>query len=125
MGYYTGNGVVVGGGDQITQQDSVLSGGTLVRECKTKRTTTVKNGVSLDTAKAAASSSDITCGDLTCGSYYWPTPQAAGRIVNYTYSQINGSNLYALTEEKEEYQKRLSAKNGAGKMDHGSWADLP
>lgn len=125
MGYYTGNGVVVGGGDQITQQDSVIAGGTLVRECKTKRTTTVKNGVSLATAQGATSSSDITCGDLTYGSYVWATPQAAGRIVNYTYSQINGSNLYALTEEKEEYQKRLSAKNGAGKMDHGNWADLP
>lgn len=125
MGYYSGNGVVVGGGEQITQQDSVLSGGTLVRECKTKRTTTVKNGVSLETAQAATSSSDITCGDLTCGSYYWPTPQAAGRIVNYSYSQINGSNLYTLTEDKEEYQKRLTAKNGAGKMDHGGWAALP
>lgn len=125
MGYYTGNGVVTGGSNAITQQDTVISGGTLVRECLTKVETIVKNGVSLADAKAANSSCDSKCGDLTCGFYVWPTPKASGRIVKYSYAQINGSNLYQLVKETEEYQLRLSASNGAGTLDHGGWEALP
>ena len=125
MGYYSGNWHTTGGSKAITQQDSVTSGGTLVRERLTKRETLVKNGVSKSTAQGVTSSCDSVCGDLTCGSYFWPTPNAAGRIINYSYSQIDGSNLYQLVQDKEEYQMRLSAKNGSGTLDHGGWANLP
>lgn len=125
MGYYNGSGVVTGGGSVITAQDCVISDGTLIRERKTTTKTTVKNGVSLATAQAATPSRDCCCNDITCGNYSWPTPHASGRTVNYTYSQINGSNLYTLTEEREEFQMRLSARSGAGVLSHGGWASLP
>lgn len=125
MGYYNGSGVVTGGGWHISPLDTVISGGTLVREVRTKTTVTVKNGVSLSTAQAASPSSSVACGDLTCGNYFWPTPQASGVNVNYSYSQIDGSNLYALVEDREEFQKRLCARSGAGVISQGGWASLP
>lgn len=125
MGYYSGNGVVTGGGDTIALLDTVISGGTLIRSRKTTRETLVKNGVSEATAKAATSSASVRCGDLTCGSFYWATPQAAGLIVNYSYSRISDSNLFQLVQETEKFQTRLSARSGAGVLDNGSWAALP
>ena len=56
MGYYNGNGVVTGGGKVIRPMDSVVSGGTLIRERLDITSVRVKNGVSLATAEAATPS---------------------------------------------------------------------
>ena len=125
MGYYTGNGVIVSGSKAITQQDTVIAGGTLVRERLSQSETLVKNGVSLATAQGATPTCSSKCGDLTCGSYIWATPNASGIIENYHYAQINGSNRYQLVKETLKYQMRLSAHNGAGSLDHGGWMALP
>lgn len=125
MGYYTGSGVVSDGGYVIEQQDSVQDGGTLVRECRTKTLTTVYRGVALATAQAKSPSSATKCGDLAAAGYVWATPHASGYKVNYSYSQVNGSNLYTLTQTREEYQKRLCARNGAGTLNPGDWMALP
>lgn len=125
MGYYTGTGVVTGGSNVISLNDTVLSGGTLVRERMTKTVVLVKNGVSLAAVQGATPTCEMRCGDLTCGSYVWPTPQASGNIVNFHYVQIAGSNLYQLVQNTEKFQMRLCAKNGAGVLDKGGWAALP
>jgi len=122
MGYYTGSGVVTGGGVSISNQDQVISGGTLIRQRMTTTRVTVKAGVSLATAQGNTPSSVLKCGDLTCGDYYWPTPNKYSEFTNYSYSRIGDSSLYALTIDYEKTQMRLAAKNGAGTMDYGSWS---
>ena len=125
MGYYNGNGVVTGGGKVIRPMDSVVSGGTLIRERLDITSVRVKNGVSLATAEAATPSESLRCQDVTCGTAYWATPQASGRSVNYAHQQIGGSNLYTLVETTSTFQVRLAYRSGAGVLSVGEWAPLP
>lgn len=126
MGYYSGNGVTTGGGTVVTPADSVADGsGAYVRERRTVTSTLVKNGVSLATAQAATPSESLAGARLESGSAYWNTPNASGRKVFYSYSQINGSNLYALVQTTETFQMRLSYASGFGTLTPGSWASLP
>ncbi len=126
MGYYSGNGVVTGGGQTIAESGSVAdASGAYLRERKTVVSTLVKNGVSLTTAQAAMPSKSTKAAKLMSGSAFWNTPNASGRIVNYNYSQINGSNLYALTEMTETYQLRLCYVSAFGTLTPGNWEALP
>ena len=128
MGYYDDRnaGVETGGADAIEMIDSVNVGNTLMREQRTVRRTTVKNGVSLTVAQGKTSTRSSKSVDLSAGTWTWPTPNASGISVKYSYSQIADSNLYLLTEEREEFQKRLLYRNtSSGIMESGNWASLP
>lgn len=126
MGYYTGNGVITGGDISRNILDTVNIGNTLMREQETLRRTTVKNGVSLAYAQAATPTSAYKSMDLFAGGLAWATPNASGKKTNYSYSQINGSNLYALVEQYEQYRKRMGIRDtGSSDMTWGGWAALP
>jgi hypothetical protein len=126
MGYYTGSGVITGGDISRNIFDSVNVQNTLMREQETLRRTTVKNGVSLATAQAATPTSAYKSMNLSAGSWEWATPNASGKKTNYSYSQINGSNLYTLVEQYEQYRKRMAYRNtSSSDMTWGDWAALP
>jgi len=98
MGYYSGSGVVTGGGQQnhTLRSFAILGGGSFAVRGKTITTTTVKNGVSLSTAQGEACSDSLTgvCGGS--GSLAWAIFDCEGSRKQVSYTQINGSNLYAL-----------------------------
>ena len=104
MGYYNGNGVTTGGGSNPNLRSTGPAvGGAFYVYQRVKTTTVTKNGVSLDTAKAAE-------GDINMNYWQWPggmvEPGCRGTRTNTSYSQINGSNLYALTTTTEVVQVR-------------------
>lgn len=95
MGYYTGNGVVTGGGSNVSLRSTGPAvGGAYYTYQRVDSTVTVKSGVSLETAQAEK-------GDINMNYWQWPggavEPGARGTQKIVSYTQINGSNLYALT----------------------------
>lgn len=95
MGYYTGNGVVTGGGESVSLRSTGPAvGGAYYTYQRTRATVTTKNGVSLADAQAAHA-------DMNLDWWKWPggvvEPACRGTSSLVSYSQINGSNLYVLT----------------------------
>lgn len=104
MGYYTGSGVVSGGGSVVSMRETGPAvGGAYYVYNRTVSRVTQKHGVSLATAEAEG-------GDMNLNHFQWPggmvTPACRGTQKNVSHSQINGSNLYLLTITNETVQVR-------------------
>lgn len=95
MGYYSGNGVITGGGHNIRQFGSLVYGGAHIVMQKTVSAVTTKNGVSLATAQAETSSLALATKTFSWANIY-PWVGCCGTQKDVSYSQINGSNLYQL-----------------------------
>ena len=113
MGYYTGNGVVTGGGSVVSLRSSGPAvGGAYYTYQRINSTVTTKNGVSLATAQAAA-------GDMSLNYWQWPggavEPASRGTRSSVQYSQINGSNLYQLQTTSES----IAVRGKQGTYDSG------
>lgn len=110
MGYYTGNGVVIGGSNSKTLFGTLLYNyGQHVYQTKTV-SVLKKSGVKLSdctskTGKARASKETFS----NTGDYPWMG--ITGKTVNYTYQQIADSNLYDLIETTETMQGTASPDN--------------
>lgn len=104
MGYYTGSGSTSGGGSSVSLRSSGPAiGGAYYIYQRTVSETTTRNGVSLATAQAEQS-------DMNLNYWQWPggaiEPSCRGTRKSVSYSQINGSNLYALQVTNETIQVR-------------------
>ena len=104
MGYYSGNGETSSGGSAVSLRSSGPAvGGAYYTYQRTTTVVTQKNGVSLATAQGES-------GDMNLNYWQWPggAVEAASRGTkkSVAYSQINGSNLYALTITNETIQVR-------------------
>ena len=104
MGYYAGSGVVTGGGSTVSLRSTGPAiGGAYYTYQRTNATVTQKNGVSLATAQGES-------GDMNLTYWQWPggvyEPACRGTKRDVSYSQINGSNLYALTITESTVQVR-------------------
>ena len=104
MGYYTGSGVTSGGGSTISlRENGPAVGGAFYLYQRTTTSVTTRNGVSLATAQAES-------GDMNLNFWQWPggavSPACRGTRRSVAYSQINGSNLYALVITDETIQCR-------------------
>ena len=113
MGYYTGSGTTTSGGSTVSLRSTGPAvGGAYYTYQRTNTTVNVKNGVSLATAQAAA-------GDMNLNFWVWPggliEPACRGTRSSTSYTQIDGSNLYALTTTNETIQVRVKQ----GKYDSG------
>ena len=111
MGYYTGSGVVVGGGEQVNQFGSLVYNGAHIVYQKTVSTVTKKAGVSLQTAQSEHSSCTLRTSTFPFANIY-PFVGCRGRKKDVSYSQIADSNLYELDITESE----MSAKG-----DEGQW----
>lgn len=112
MGYYTGDGVVVGGSDTISQFERYVWGGahTVFQRCV--ETVTKRSGVSLATAQNETSSMNLSNAIFWNNSLNWTSFNCKGTTKDVAYSQIAGSNLYELTIT----ERTLTARN-----DNGGW----
>lgn len=104
MGYYTGNGMTTNGGSTVSLRSSGPAvGGAYYTYQRTTTTVNVKNGVSLSTAQGVS-------GDISLNYWQWPggavEPACRGTRSSASYTQIGGSNLYALTTTSETIQVR-------------------
>ena len=98
MGYYTGSGVISGGGEKHStlRTFAILGGGSFKVVQKNVYSTTRKSGVSLATAQTAHSSENLTNVNGGSGMYAWIVFDANGTRTTPTYSKIGDSNLYEL-----------------------------
>ena len=101
MGYYTGNGVVSGGAEEISIAQTALVGEVLNVFRKDVRSVVRKSGVSLATAQAAHASMTSQKAQLWDGSWFFWVASAKGTKKDVTYSQIGDSNLYELNITNE------------------------
>lgn len=104
MGYYTGNGVTANGGSTVSLRSTGPAvGGAFYVYQRTTTCVTTKLGVSLDTALAEN-------GDINMNYWQWPggmvEPGCRGTMRSTGFSQINGSNLYALNITDQTIQVR-------------------
>ena len=100
MGYYTGSGVVTGGGSVVNLRSTGPSiAGAYYTYNRTKTTVTTRNGVSLATAQDAQGTMDMSYYQYPSTSPVYGTvePGCKGTRTAVSYSQISGSNLYSLT----------------------------
>lgn len=112
MGYYTGNGETVGGGETVSNFMRYVWNGLHIAHQKKNTVVVKKAGVSLDVAKAAGGSCTLTDHTFTVGNSWYLAPSSKGTVVSTQYSQINGSNLYELTTNTDVYSVNL---------DSGAW----
>lgn len=104
MGYYTGSGVVTGGGSTTSLRSTGPAyGGAYYTYQRKKPTVVTKNGVSLATAQSAN-------GDINLNYWTWPggVVEAAcrGTQTEVSYSQVADSNLYILQTTTTTVQVR-------------------
>jgi len=104
MGYYQGSGVTASGGSNVSLRSTGPAvGGAFYVYQRTNTTTTTKLGVELATAQGEN-------GDINMNYWQWPggmvEPGCRGTMKSTSYSQINGSNLYALTITNQTIQVR-------------------
>ena len=128
MGYYSGNGIVTGGGESIRPLSHIsfinASGGLayLFAEQKEKRTTTTHPGVSLSTAQSQGSTSGLVEEAINYDTgvvRLWLIPSCKGVATNVRHSQINGSNLYNLEIE----ETHLWARRRYNREAWTNWSD--
>lgn len=97
MGYYQGDGVVVGGGSSARTLKAGYEYGAHAIRQRSVTSTLRKAGVSLSAAQAAAVASDnLSAIGGGYGSGAWVIFDAEGTRTTADYSQIGGSNLYEL-----------------------------
>lgn len=96
MGYYTGNGTVVGGGEKVRTIGTLVYQGAHIVMQKTVTETTAKKGVSLSDAKGERSSLTLVTKTFDWANIY-PWVGCCGTQKDVDYQQISGSNLYELT----------------------------
>lgn len=103
MGYYTGNGVVSGGGESysVLRSFAILGGGSFKVSQKNVFVNRRKSGVSLQQAQAEHESHDLHAVYGGSGSLAWIVFDAKGTRKTPTYSQIGDSNLYELNISEE------------------------
>lgn len=101
MGYYSGSGVVTGGGETSRTLKSFYEWGAFCIRQKSVFSTTVKAGVSLATAQDQHSSENLTAVSGGSGNLAWIIFDAEGTRTTVSYSQINESNLYELSATTE------------------------
>lgn len=109
MGYYSGNGVVTGGGSVTNLRSTGPSvGGAYYTYNRTNSTVTARNGVSLAVAQAERASMEMSFYTYPVGSPVagLVEPSCKGSRSSVAYSQISNSNLYSLTVTSEEVQFR-------------------
>ena len=102
MGFYTGDGVVTAGGESYNTLKNFyyFAAFSVLQKCRS--TTTVKHGVSLQTAQAETASSNLqpVATANNTDAIVW---NANGTRKSVSYSQIGDSNLYDLTIVEETF----------------------
>lgn len=101
MGYYTGTGVTVGGGESTRTLKSFYEWGSYAVRQKCVSETVRKPGVSLATAKNEHATDNLTAVGGGSGSLAWVIFDAEGTRKIVSYSQIGESNLYELNVTTE------------------------
>lgn len=103
MGYYNGNGVIVGGGEtnNVLRSFAILGGGSFQVRQKNVFSTKKFSGVSLETAQASHESGDFTPIYGGSGAYAWICFDASGTRVTPSYSRISDSKLFELNVTTE------------------------
>lgn len=101
MGYYTGDGVVSGGGENTRTLKSFYEWGAFAIRQKSVYSTNTKPGVSLTTAQEAHASDNLTAVSGGSGTLAWIIYDAEGTKTTVNYMQISGSNLYELNVTTE------------------------
>lgn len=98
MGYYTGSGVVVGGGEKYStlRTFAILGGGSFKVTQKNVFSTVRSSGVSLSTAQNSKASENLTNVNGGSGNLAWIVFDANGTRVTPSYSRIGDSNLFDL-----------------------------
>ena len=104
MGYYTGNGVVTGGGSTVSLRSTGPAvGGAYYTYQRRIYSTITKNGVSLATAQGQGGDMDLTY-------WQWPggavEPACRGTVTEAMFQQVNDSNLYVLRTTNAALQVR-------------------
>ena len=114
MGYYAGNGSVIGGGTSIDVFETFPYYGTHHIHQKVKTTRTRLAGVSFATATSQAYDGwcNMYSHTFISGGIYYTSVNCYGTKRRSSYSQINDSNLYELVVEDESIQANL---------DSGAW----
>lgn len=112
MGYYTGSGVVTGGGSSPSIFEHFVWMGSHNVYQLTDATTVKRNGVSLATAQAEKGNTNMQDYRFTYGSSWYVAMNCKGTRKIVSYSQIGGSNLYELTVTTETVK---------AKLDSGGW----
>lgn len=108
MGYYTGNGIVSGGVTSTRSLKSFYEWGSHAVRQRSSTTTVKKPGVSLETARAAQASDNLTAVSGGSGDLAWIIFDAEGTKTSASYSQIGDSNLYELVITTETLNCYLS-----------------
>lgn len=111
MGYYTGAGVVTGGGESIRPIKNLWWYGSHTLLQKTETLVTTKPGVSLHTAQAEHATSDLAPASDGSGDSSWVLYDVRGTRTTPHYSQIGGSNLYELTVTTETLSVKYASGN--------------
>lgn len=103
MGYYTGNGVVSGGGENysVLRTFAILGGGSFKVSQKNVFVNRRMSGVSLQQAQEKHESHDLHSVYGGTGSLAWIVFDANGTKMIPSYSQIGESNLYELNITEE------------------------
>ena len=103
MGYYTGDGVTVGGGKSTRTLKSFYEWGSFAVRQKCVSETVRKPGVSLQTARNADTEAGnaLTAVSGGSGTLAWIIFDAEGTRKIVSYSQIGESNLYELNVTTE------------------------
>lgn len=104
MGYYTGSGVVTGGGSTTSLRSTGPAvGGAYYTYQRKKSAVVTKNGVSLATAQSVD-------GDIDLNYWQWPggivEPACRGTQTEVSFSQVADSNLYILNITNTSVQVR-------------------
>lgn len=113
MGYYSGDGVVTGGGQSENTLKSFYEWGSFAIRQKNVYSTKVKRGVSLETAKQTNEVSSLTAIAGGSGSLAWIIFDAEGTRQTVSYSRIADSNLFELsvtTETLSAWQSSTSTR---------------
>ena len=108
MGYYTGGGVVAGGGETTSTLKSFYWYQAYSVRQKCVSATVRKAGVSLATAQASHESCNLTPVGGGSGTMAWIIYDAEGTRKKVSYSQIGDSNLYELEETTETLTASLA-----------------
>ena len=113
MGYYTGDGEIIGGGESTRTLKSFYEWGAFAIRPQSVTNTLRKSGVSLATAQATHVSDNLTAIGGGYGDLAWIIFDAEGTRTTVSYSQIGGSNLYELnvmTETLSAWQSSTSTR---------------
>lgn len=111
MGYYSGNGIVTGGGESIRPIKNLWWYGAHSLLQKAISSTLSKPGVSLSTAQGEHASSNLLPVADGSGNLAWVLYDVRGTRTSVSYSQIGGSNLYELNVTTETLSVKYAGGN--------------